>query len=120
MPFYVKSSVGDNFYHTGEFSRDVPPDPYLTTKIEEAASWDTREAAQSWADQFGGEIVEIKQDMKTDPEKFNDYMLAKDALNKLADCAAFGENSVTLTRDEILALFSQKVIDLDANQGMIK
>jgi hypothetical protein len=119
MPFYVKSSVGDNYYHTGEFSRDVPPDPYITTKIEEAASWDIREAAQSWVDQFGGEIVEIKQDIKIDPEKFNDYMLAKDALNKMYVCATIGDASVSLTRDECFALFSQKVIDLGANQGMM-
>lgn len=120
MPFYVKSKCGlSEAYHTGEFDRSLPPDPYVTLNIEKAASWDTRKEAQLWVDQFGGEVVEIS-DVKIDSEKFAEYMLAKDALNKLADCASFSDDSVTLTRDEVLALFSQKVIDLDAQRGMLE
>lgn len=51
---------------------------------------------------------------------FQQYMLAKDALNKLADCSMFGAKSVELTREEVLALFAQKVIDLDVQRGMME
>lgn len=57
--------------------------------------------------------------MKIDSEQFNQYMLAKDALHKLADCATFGQKC-ELTREEVLALFSEKMIDLEAQRGMLE
>lgn len=60
MPFYVKSSIPNSTaYHTGEFDRSLPPCPYITENLNDAASWSTRESAQSWANQFGGEVVEF-------------------------------------------------------------
>jgi hypothetical protein len=53
--YAVKS---DDLYHTGEFSRDLPPAAYLGT-LAEAAVWETEESAQQWADEFGGTVVEI-------------------------------------------------------------
>ena len=57
--------------------------------------------------------------MKINPEKFDEYMNAKNALNKIADCATFGE-PVALTPQECRALFAQKVIDLEVNRGMME
>lgn len=57
--------------------------------------------------------------MKMDPTKFDEYMLAKKALNKIADCAIFGE-PVALTPQECRALFAQKVIDLEVNRAMME
>ena len=51
-------------------------------------------------------------------KKFNEYMIAKDALHKIADCATFG-GKCELSREEILALFAQKVIDIELNSGML-
>jgi hypothetical protein len=67
MPFYVKSEVGlSEAYHTGEFDRSFPPDPYITQDIKEAASWESKEGAEAWASQFGGKVVEInKKDYST-------------------------------------------------------
>ena len=60
MKFYVESKFGhDTMYHTGGFDRSVPPCPYLTSNISDAATWKTREAAQAWADKFGGEVREF-------------------------------------------------------------
>ena len=60
MKFYVESQFGhDTMYHTGEFDRSLPPCPYLTSNISDAATWETREAAQAWANQFGGEVREF-------------------------------------------------------------
>lgn len=51
-------------------------------------------------------------------DKFGEYMLAKDALNKLLDSVTYGTN-VELTSDECRALLSQNVIDMDKNLGMV-
>jgi hypothetical protein len=56
--------------------------------------------------------------MNPDFSKFPEYMLAKDALNKIASSAMFG-TEIELTQEECRALISQKVIDLQANVGML-
>lgn len=62
--------------------------------------------------------------MKIDPEKFQEYMLAKQVLNKMYVCATFGSDqpdaSISLSRDECRALFSQKVIDLEKSRLMLE
>jgi len=59
--YLVKSEFGDDAqYHTGEFSREDPPSPYLGN-IEDAAKWNTFEGAKNWVDMFGGEIVELEE-----------------------------------------------------------
>lgn len=67
--FYVKSSVGDGLYYTGEFSREIPPSPYLGN-IHEACFWEAREHADSWANQWGGEVVEIVGDADLTPTEY--------------------------------------------------
>jgi hypothetical protein len=56
--------------------------------------------------------------MNPDFSKFPEYMLAKDALNKIADSAMFG-TKIELTQEECRALISQKVVDLGKNAGMM-
>jgi len=56
--------------------------------------------------------------MNPDFSKFPEYMLAKDALNKIADSAMFG-TKIELTQEECRALISQKVVDLEKNVGMM-
>ena len=56
--------------------------------------------------------------MKINPEQFQEYLLAKNALNKIADCAMF-QTKIELTPEECRALFSQKIIDLNENSGMV-
>lgn len=64
MSFYIESKSGESImFHTGEFDRSVPPCPYLTSNISDAATWETREAAQAWVDQFGGEVSEISDEL---------------------------------------------------------
>lgn len=58
--------------------------------------------------------------MKIGPEKFNEYMIAKEALNKMYSAIKFTNEGCYLTKTEIQALFSQKVIDLDAHRGMME
>ena len=59
--FYGKSPVGDDLYHTGQFSREIPPAPYLGDRSE-AAAWDTKEGAEDWVNQFGGVVIESSDD----------------------------------------------------------
>lgn len=68
MKFYVESKFGHDcmYYHTGEIDRRPPPSPYLTSNISDAATWETREAAQAWADQFGGEVREFVSSFSTE------------------------------------------------------
>lgn len=56
--------------------------------------------------------------MKPDFSKFSEYMLAKEAVNKIADSSMFG-TKIELTQEECRALFSQKIIDLDKVTGML-
>lgn len=51
-------------------------------------------------------------------KQFQEYMLAKDALNKLMNCANYDEK-IELTPQECRALFSQKIIDVNENLGML-
>jgi len=58
--FYVLS---EGLYHTGTTSRDIPPCAYLSD-FNEAASWETQEAAQAWADKYGGSV---REEIMTNP-----------------------------------------------------
>jgi len=51
-------------------------------------------------------------------DELPEYLLAKSALNKIADCATFS-SKVEITPEECRALFSQKIIDLDQYQAML-
>lgn len=81
MKFYVESKSGESImYHTGEFDRSIPPCPYLTSNIGDAATWETREAAQVWADQFGGEVYEF--DSPFFPPSSTTYNTEVDAIER--------------------------------------
>ena len=67
--FCVKSTLGDDLYHTGEFSREIPPSPYIGS-IHSACFWDIRENAQSWADKWGGQVVEVVNNADLTPTEY--------------------------------------------------
>lgn len=96
--FYV---ISDGLYHTGQFSRDVPPAAYLGCK-EDAASWETREQAQAWVDEFGGKIIEDFPTITAYEELVSKYALANMHLATLCDIV-LGEDAADRS-DEALIL----------------
>ena len=72
--FYV---ISDGLYHTGQFSRDVPPCAYLGC-FGDAASWETKEAAQAWADKYGGRV---REEIMTNPT-YEELKIIVNNLNK--------------------------------------
>lgn len=96
--FYV---ISDGLYHTGQFSRDVPPCAYLGC-FGDAASWETREQAQAWVDQFGGEIIEDFPTITAYEELERKYALANMHLATLCDIV-LGEDAADRS-DEALIL----------------
>lgn len=53
------SDNGEEIWATGAFDRCLPPSPYMDT-IDFAAIWTNKQEAQSFAGEFGGEVVEFK------------------------------------------------------------
>lgn len=56
--------------------------------------------------------------MKIDPDKFDEYMIAKDAIIKIYNAANY-HKQIQLTSKECTALLSQKMIDLAEIESML-
>jgi hypothetical protein len=53
------SNNGEAIWATGGFDRCLPPSAYMDT-IDYAAIWTDKQEAESFAEEFGGEVVELE------------------------------------------------------------